>query len=633
MAASDHPAAEEAIDALLQEHARVITGDLRRGKVETQFQYLERKLNALESQLGILKEANQAKVDADGSSLGVVPVPQALKIHEWCWQERIERIATTLNPGQINLGRIMLSDQLQRRILLLEEQLPALRQQRNRRLPIARLPLEILIQVFEFVLSAQPPEWRDETFILCTVLMRICRDWTRIIQNTPGLWNRISPYSSSLCQVMVALNKSRPCPLSVWFNSAQMRHIRPGRFLESITEHVDRWEVLELHLIGRDPRIILNSRLGRVFPPRLRRLRVSMEPTGVRSPFHDSKTRLFGGCWPGSLRHFGLVGCSIDPSRSTELQGLVTLEISQLPSQQEVRVAEILQILSNCPGLEKLTLSGGILLDKPPISGIAPPKPRPPVRLNQLREISLSLEPAPMNALLRSMELDNCAQFSVEAIQPPESESAWSESLLTEGVRPFIRALESVLSSASAISIEVYEDLVELSTDPPESDFVVRLTFRGTGLAEVGRWLADSLTLGTAPVTLYFEIDDAAWMETLPLILSNLDNIVMLTFVGLDATYQHAIDFLGTTIHTETTGHQHFPAQRLACMDVRDEYIPNIIHMTERRQAADVADDIRPVKLSWLILRRDLYGESTENETTGRLISALAGIEVEWSTV
>ncbi|KAG8941253.1 hypothetical protein FRC04_004655 [Tulasnella sp. 424] len=169
MTTIDYPDAEEAIDALLREHA--IAGDPEEAEVETQFQSLQRKLDALESQLMILNEAKKAtrkgdfnsrprtfdllgrdqgltgsigslygnttgaryrtpglvdhdfsqrnfaiasqapnlldwrmhrveRVDAEGYNLGVVPVPQALKIHEWC-QETIESIAPRLTPDQI----------------------------------------------------------------------------------------------------------------------------------------------------------------------------------------------------------------------------------------------------------------------------------------------------------------------------------------------------------------------------------------------------------------------------------------------------------------------------------------------------------------------------------------------------
>lgn len=46
------------------------------------------------------------RVDAAGYSLGVVPVPQALKIHEWC-QETIESIAPRLTPDQIKYDTLL----------------------------------------------------------------------------------------------------------------------------------------------------------------------------------------------------------------------------------------------------------------------------------------------------------------------------------------------------------------------------------------------------------------------------------------------------------------------------------------------------------------------------------------------
>ncbi|KAG8941258.1 hypothetical protein FRC04_004660 [Tulasnella sp. 424] len=710
MATNDCTISEEAINALLQEHTP-ITDDPAGEEAETQFQSLQRKLDALEWQISILNKAKQAMLkgnfesrartfnllDWDQGMIGsidntgsgyqiprfldyrwghseleaisayewnfavtlqpfdvgsnqvesiaagwhgddVVPVSQTLKILDWC-QKTIERIARTLTPDQIEqtfklgnpdfgppqspfeVGRIILSNRLQQRIQQGEKQLVALRRRWNSLLPIAGLPVEILIQVLGFVLRAEPPERRDETYILCRVLMRICRDWTWIIINTPGLWNRISPYSSTLREVTMALDRSRPLPLSLCFNSAQMRGISLTNFFILIKEHTGRWRVLELHLIGLDAPIVLSNKLWGVFPRRLERLRVSMRLDGRGTARH---VNFFDGRLPDSLKHFVLAGCRMDSSHCAELRGLATLELSQLPSHQRASVTEIIRILSNCPELEELVLGGAIVLDEQS----AFLNPGLPVQLDRLRAISLSLEPAPMKAILTAIQVGNCTKFCIEAIKPQRPDSRWTESLLTDGIRPFIRVLESALSSASAISIKIDDNLIALATDPPDSDSLVRLTFRGRRLAEVGRWMANSLTLGPAPVTLNLAATGTTWIEALPPMLSNFNHIVKLTFVGLNSTYKQAIDFLGTPIHTKATSQHDFPAPRLACMDVMAEYISNLICMAGLRTPAGVAGLGRPARLSKLILRRK-QRVSTRKDTLPTLVAE----EVEWLAI
>ncbi|KAG8941259.1 hypothetical protein FRC04_004661 [Tulasnella sp. 424] len=132
-------------------------------------------------------------------------------------------------------------------------------------------------------------------------------------------------------------------------------------------------------------------------------------------------------------------------------------------------------------------------------------------------------------------------------------DSVWTESLRIDRIQLFIRVLESVLSSASAISIKIGTELIELAKDPPDSNSFVCLTFRGRRLAEVGGWMANSLTLGPAPVTLNLAATSMTWMETLPLMLPSFNQIIKLTFVGRNSTYQQAIDFLGTPIQAKTT--------------------------------------------------------------------------------
>lgn len=145
------------------------------------------------------------------------------------------------------MGLVFLSGQLQKRISPLEQQLADLRWYQNTLLPIARLPSEILIKVFGFVWSVNRRD--DETNILGAILTRICREWARLIDDTPSLWAPISPYKSTVKHVIMALEKSQSLPVDLYFDEDYMKHMPLDHFYGAIKRHAARWKVLDVKVM------------------------------------------------------------------------------------------------------------------------------------------------------------------------------------------------------------------------------------------------------------------------------------------------------------------------------------------------------------------------------------------------
>ncbi|KAG8915298.1 hypothetical protein FRC01_003712, partial [Tulasnella sp. 417] len=277
---------DEAIQELLRGHINISVDDAGREGDASQYQRLQRESDAFQSQLKILKAAKKATDQACDSkpldrgqntsgrrtqeellyphmfeppeyrrirrrrarehvSASQQNVAVEADILEWT-QKTIQNAIQTLTQEQIEetsedadrefippwnsptvMGPLFLSGRLQERIAPLEEQIARVRWRQNDLVPIAHLPPEILIKVFAFVLDG----FRDNTYVLSTVLTRICRDWTRLIDQTPSLWTLISPNRSTIKQVAMALEKSKPLPISLYLDEDSMDHMPLKAFL------------------------------------------------------------------------------------------------------------------------------------------------------------------------------------------------------------------------------------------------------------------------------------------------------------------------------------------------------------------------------------------------------------------
>ncbi|KAG9042022.1 hypothetical protein FS837_011442 [Tulasnella sp. UAMH 9824] len=407
-------------------------------------------------------------------------------------------------------------------------------------------------------------------------------------------------------------------------------HMNLRYFFSAIKKHADRLEVLDLYLDSLQSVDALNSLFAKVFQPRIETLRVSLSVN--RSASTWAEISFFKGHWHHTLQHLQLHGVRLPSMGYGELRDLRSLVLTASLGQMILNTAEILRALSNSPNLEVLQISsitqlGGEL-------SAENTNPVTPVLLAHLRDITLRLPAASLRAFLRSIQTIKLIYVDIETTMPQEDESAWTKVLLTDEIQPFVQVMESALHSAPQISTYVTGPKMSLWTDSTHNELkrynasYVHLTFTGNRLAEVGKWMAECLDLGSAKVTLHIE-DSTSWMDAVPFILSKFHNTVDLKLDGDESVSQRALDFLCTPLYTDATGSQHFPVPRLASINVQVHEPSSVISMLERRYiqhgSTDATSTRYPLALSRLRLHKDMGSSALHSTIEKRSASGLPG--------
>ncbi|KAG8929845.1 hypothetical protein FRC00_001390, partial [Tulasnella sp. 408] len=672
---------EDEIQDLLQGHIDNTNDDADQEGLVSEYQRLKVKADALESQIRVLRDAKRATdmacdLEPLSRSQKTVESPQKKELRErrnnekllleyWkddsCepagepapriveWTEKtIESVIGTLTQEQadeackdtdleLNLpwnsplvtGPLIVRDQLQQRLSPSEKQLADLRWRQNALIPIARVLPELLIDIFELFVDSVYSIWKEDINPLVFVLTRICRDWTRLVFNTPCLWSRISPTRSSLKHVVMGLARSKPALLSIYLEYG-LRHIEPRNFFGAIKGYADRWGFLRLRLGSPESLDALNSLCAKVFPPRLKTLQISLSV--MRSGAVLPEISFIKGPWHDALQHLDLHGVRLPPGGYGELRGLKFLKLTPILL---LDVAEILRALSNSPKLESLSIKSLIELGGELSVGTG--NLATAVRLDWLRTISLHLPPASLHAILRGIRAPKLTSVGIDTTMPQGDGSAWTEVLLTHEIQPFVQVVESVSNSAPAISFNLIGPKLSFRAGPklnePWTDNTprIRLDFTGDRLNEVARWMAESLHVGSveAELSIAFEDRSTSWIDAFPLILYNFHNIVDLKLTGSESISQRAVNFLSTPLDTDSAGSQHFPCPRLANLHLQVHEPSTVLSMLERRYiqhgSTDVTSTRSPIAPSALCLYTYTVPSVPYRPLVQRLLTALPG--------
>ncbi|KAK7024380.1 hypothetical protein VNI00_016321 [Paramarasmius palmivorus] len=129
----------------------------------------------------------------------------------------------------------------------------------NLSIPLARLPVEILIIIFEHCIKNDSSGHAFSKIAMPWVLSQVCSQWRSICLYNPSLWvivrvktrllEKISRYSQSLCMLHTWLERSRPLPISclVKFDPA-----KPLTFhlhlLDLFIRESQRWLIVDFSL-------------------------------------------------------------------------------------------------------------------------------------------------------------------------------------------------------------------------------------------------------------------------------------------------------------------------------------------------------------------------------------------------
>ncbi|KAG8992886.1 hypothetical protein FRB94_011211 [Tulasnella sp. JGI-2019a] len=271
----------------------------------------------------------------------------------------------------------------------------------NTYLPISRLPNDLLVKIFalasemEYRFMVSGHHGPGEVTTLAR-LVRVCREWRRIMDNTPSLWAYLSS-SYPLPANFECLARSNQAPLHISFNYRWLKYEGGRELYTKIFEEVHRWKTVKLHNVT----IEALNKLENWAAPLLETLDVQWNlETTLRT------INLFCGS-ASRLRHLTLININI-PWDSNLFSRLRTLHIYHYqiysPSAQEV-----VQVLQSCPGLTRFRLHLPPEVHPGPI-----PLETPIIELLQLDYLSLRVHPLMTEHLLRRMRTPSCKYFSID---------------------------------------------------------------------------------------------------------------------------------------------------------------------------------------------------------------------------
>ncbi|KAG1771633.1 hypothetical protein EV702DRAFT_1247284 [Suillus placidus] len=245
----------------------------------------------------------------------------------------------------------------------LAESMRVLRSRSNGRVPVSRLPDEILLMVFEHIeedkrLNGYDSDDDDKSTSdvigdapACLVVTHVCRHWRKVALECPTLWTFISSTPPLWLDVM--LERSQKVPLVVIYSAFS---ISLEDCMEKVHLHLPRIKHLELSTFSYDADHVMDL-LSSQPAPMLETFKF-MIYSSLPTPAFTSNT-IFQGQAP-LLRHLEVDYCDRIWSSCT-FGGLRTLRVGRTP------LLDLLSALRCMPALEQLTLLSGLSTSDQPI--------------------------------------------------------------------------------------------------------------------------------------------------------------------------------------------------------------------------------------------------------------------------
>ncbi|KAG9017543.1 hypothetical protein FRB90_000889 [Tulasnella sp. 427] len=218
----------------------------------------------------------------------------------------------------------------------------------------------------------------------------ISRQWKRIVDSSPRLWNGVVR-GHNLNLIEMVLHHSGTEPLNVRWNRLYSLSISTNysaSFMNLVMPSVRRWRILYYQASADDE---LESMLGLPFQG-IQELNIDPERCRHYAPAIQAP----------KLADLWLHGCTLDWHALSRLRSLTMLELGSEPA-HAVRVDELTAVLRTSPDLEALCVEESILVDVLPFDRVVLPK---------LKSLSLmELPPAPLSSILDGIKAPSLVEF------------------------------------------------------------------------------------------------------------------------------------------------------------------------------------------------------------------------------
>ncbi|KAG2343997.1 hypothetical protein BDR05DRAFT_1059259 [Suillus weaverae] len=245
----------------------------------------------------------------------------------------------------------------------LAESMRVLRSRSNGRVPVSRLPDEILLMVFKHFEEEKRLNGydSDDDEVMtddigdapaCLVVTHVCRYWRKVALECPTLWTFISSTPPPWLDVM--LERSQKAPLVVIYTPFSISLL--DGCMDKVLSHLPRIKHLELRAFSYAVGHVMDLLSSQPAPmlEKFKLILYSSLPTTV-----STSNTIFQGQAP-LLRHLEVDNCDRTWS-SCIFGGLRTLRVGRTP------LPDLLSALRCMPTLEQLTLQSGLSRSLQPI--------------------------------------------------------------------------------------------------------------------------------------------------------------------------------------------------------------------------------------------------------------------------
>ncbi|KAL0575805.1 hypothetical protein V5O48_006159 [Marasmius crinis-equi] len=412
------------------------------------------------------------------------------------------------------------------------EDLQELAYQRNLRVPICCLPVEILGRILILTSTRTGLVWRD---ILFPKVMHVCRLWRTIAMNTPSIWSQPDFCRPKLALEMIKYGKSAPLDITWGFSSEDSRR----------QEHLDVLSEALLQ-VSRISSLVLSctpSEFTRLVPrmvsplPSVHSLRLECKDD---QSFVVLPEKLLGSDAP-HLIHFRAHGCGI-PWGSPILGNLTTLSITRfaMPGLVAPSAGEMAAALQAMTGLEELEMLDFF----PSHSSIAVAQNAKQVILPRLKSIKLSSSGRAIAVLLRSISFPIATKVDLDIPEPDDAQDLLAEcisSLFSETSMAHRRTVRSLSISdggtGNIFRLLTWNTCGQGPLDPPQFRCRIGRVYVAEPFSLTRKFL-DSL----GPITSLETLDISTYSLSRDTILQRFGNLPLLGSIHVRIHTRCALD-------------------------------------------------------------------------------------------